>query len=132
VAGTFSSVLAASMGACLVEKHFTLARAEKKGDYQVSLEPPELAKMVAEIRSIDVLKGSCVKKVYEPEIKWRKNARKSLVAAKDLKAGERLTMENIKIIRPGTGIHPKHLPMVLGRQIKKDLKENQLLAIDDI
>lgn len=130
VFGTFSSVLAAAMGACLVEKHFTLDRAKKKGDYYVSLEPHELEKMVAEIRMIPVLKGSGVKKVYQPEIKWRQNARKSLVAARDLKAGEILKTEDIKIIRPGTGIHPRYRDFLIGRRLKKDIKANELIPED--
>ncbi|MCP5102847.1 MAG: N-acylneuraminate-9-phosphate synthase [bacterium] len=130
VFGTFSSVLAASMGACIVEKHFTLDRSKKKGDYQVSLEPRELKKMVEEIRMIDVLKGSSVKKVYEPEEKWRKNARKSLVAARDLTAGEVLKAEDIKIMRPGTGIHPQYLGFLIGRTLKKDIQANELIPGD--
>lgn len=130
VFGTFSSVLAASMGACIVEKHFTLDRSKKKGDYQVSLEPHELKKMVEEIRMIDVLKGSSVKKVYEPEEKWRKNARKSLVAACDLNAGEVLKTEDIKIIRPGTGIHPRYRGFFIGRTLKKDITANELIPED--
>jgi len=131
VFGTFSSVLAASMGACLIEKHFTLDRAAKKGDYYVSLEPAEMKKMVSEIRLINTLKGSSEKKVYPPEIKWRKNARKSLAAAKDMKSGEILSQENIKIIRPGTGIHPKYLKILLGKPLKKAIKKNALISFDD-
>jgi N,N'-diacetyllegionaminate synthase len=130
VFGTFSSVLAASMGACVIEKHFTLDRSKKKGDYQVSLEPHELKKMVDEIRMINVLKGSSVKKVYEPEEKWRKNARKSLVAACDLNAGKVLEAEDIKVIRPGTGIHPRYLEFLIGRTLKKDIPANALIPED--
>ncbi len=128
--GTFSGCLAASMGACMIEKHVTLDRTLKRADYQVSLEPSELREMVEQIRLIDVLKGSKVKKVFPPEEKWRRNARKSLVAAVSLNKGEVLKKEDIKIIRPGTGIHPKDMDFVAGRVLKRDIKENEILSMD--
>lgn len=130
VFGIFSSVLAGVKGACLIEKHVTLDRSLKRADYQVSLEPDELREMISQLRLIKVLEGSSVKKVYPPEEKWRKNARKSLVAAKDLEVGKRLEIDDIKIMRPGTGIHPQFLPLFLGKMVKKALKKNELLPKD--
>ena len=128
--GVFSSVLAASMGACIIEKHVTLDRRLKRADYQVALEPAELKEMVEQIRLIDVLQGSSVKKVYAPEEKWRTNARKSLVVNRDMKVGEVLKSEDIKIMRPGTGIHPRFLEFILGRPLKKDISRNHLIQED--
>jgi len=132
IPGIFSSVLAASMGACVVEKHVTLDRNLKRQDYQVSLEPSELREMVEQIRLIPVLQGESVKKVYPQEEKWRRNARKSLVAARDMKSGEILRREDIKIIRPGSGIHPRYLNMVVGKTLKKDLSENEVIPEDAV
>ena len=128
--GVFSSVLAASMGACVIEKHVTLDRKLKRIDCQVSLEPHELKEMVEQIRLISVLQGSSVKKVYPPEEKWRKNARKSLVAARDMKKGEVLRSQDIVIKRPGNGIHPRHLNFLVSRSLKKDLKKNEAFSWD--
>ena len=132
VIGVFSSVLAAAMGACVIEKHLTLERRRKRADYQVSLEPQELREMVQHIRLIDVLKGSSVKKVYQPEEKWRKNARKSIVAARNIAKGEVLRQEDIKIMRPGTGIHPQYLHFLVGRFLRKNVKENEIIPEDAI
>ena len=132
IPGIFSSVLAASMGACVVEKHVTLDRNLKRQDYQVSIEPSELKEMVEQIRLIPVLQGESVKKVYPQEEKWRRNARKSLVAARDMNSGEILRREDIKIIRPGSGIHPRYLDMFVGKTLKKDLSENQVIPEDAV
>jgi len=130
VSGIFSSVLATSMGACVIEKHFTLDRSLKRADYQVSLEPPELQKMIEQIRLIPILKGKSIKKTYPNEEKWRKNARKSITASKDIKKGERLDYNNLKIIRPGTGIHPKYLTFLIGRTLLKDINKNEIIPED--
>ena len=133
IIGTFSSVLAASMGACIIEKHFTLDRSlEGPPDYQVSLEPAELKEMTDQIKLIPVLKGQFVKKVYSPEKKWRINGRKSLVAARSIKAGEKILKKDIKIIRPGNGVHPKYLDIFAGRLLKRDISKNELFSFDDI
>jgi sialic acid synthase SpsE len=130
--GVFSSVLAASMGACVIEKHVTLDRKLKRADYQVSLEPDELKSMVEQIRLINILRGSSIKKVYPPEVKWRKNARKSIVAARNLKPGEIIGQKDIKIMRPGTGIHPQYLNFVVGKTLKKEIMHNEIIPEDAI
>ncbi|MCD6225413.1 MAG: N-acetylneuraminate synthase family protein [Deltaproteobacteria bacterium] len=132
IPGIFSSVLAASMGAYVIEKHVTLDRNLKRQDYQVSIEPSELKKMVDQIQLIPVLQGLSVKKVYPQEEKWRQNARKSLVAARNMKSGEILRREDIKIIRPGSGIHPRYLDMFAGKILKRDLAENEVISKDDM
>jgi len=130
--GVFSSVLAASLGACVIEKHLTLDRSLKRADYQVSLEPDEMKDMVDQIRLIDTLRGSGVKKVYPTEEKWRRNARKSIVAARDFKPGDVINNDALKIMRPGTGIHPQYLNFVVGRTIKKEIKCNEIIPEDAI
>ena len=120
------------MGACVIEKHVTLDRNLKRADYQVSLEPDELKEMVEQIRLIEVLQGSSIKKVYPPEEKWRKNARKSIVATRDLKSGDIIGKKDVKIMRPGTGIHPQYLNFVVGKTIKKEIKCNEIIPEDAI
>jgi N-acetylneuraminate synthase/N,N'-diacetyllegionaminate synthase len=132
VPGIFSSVLAASMGACAIEKHVTLDRDLRRPDYQVSLEPSELREMIRQIRLISVLRGESVKKVYPPEEKWHRNARKSLTAARDMKRGEILRKEDIKIMRPGNGIHPRYLDMLVGKKLRKDLTKNKVIPQDAV
>ncbi len=132
IPGIFSSLLGASMGACVIEKHVTLDRKLKRQDYQVSVEPSELKEMADQIRLIPVLQGQSVKKIYPQEEKWRRNARKSLVATRTMKRGEILGKEDIKIMRPGTGVHPRYLHMFIGKTLKKDLLENDIIANDAV
>ena len=131
VPGTLAPVLAASLGACAVEVHVTLDRDLKRPDYQVSLEPGELKEMVEKIRQIPTLLGSERKVITTPEVRWRKSARKSLVVAIDKKKGDTLSRGDIKIMRPGTGIHPKNLEYVVGRTLKKNLKAGELITAED-
>lgn len=130
--GIFSSVLAAGMSVCLVEKHVTLDRNLKRPDYQVSIEPEELKQMVEQIRMIPILLGGYEKKPYPIEDKWRINARKSLIASFNLKKGHVLRREDIKIMRPGTGVPPRHLELFIGKKLKKDLKENDIISFNSV
>ena len=79
-----------------------------------------------------MLKGNSVKKVYPPEEKWRKNARKSIVAARDIQEGEILRQDDVKIMRPGTGIHPQYLHFLLDRTLQKMVKENEIIPEDAV
>ena len=130
VPGILPSVLAASMGACAVEKHMTLDRKLKRPDYEVSAEPDELHQIIQHIRMIPVLKGSGIKSIAPSEKKWRRNARKSLVASKNIKKGNLFTENNIGIMRPGSGIHPGHLEFVLGRKALKSIPKHQMISKD--
>lgn len=126
----FAPVLAVAMGAHVAEVHFTLDRSLKRQDYQVAFEPDELKSMVDWIRIIPVLEGLHVKRITETEKKWRRNGRKSLIAARDMKTGEIIKREDIKIMRPGTGFHVKDLDIVTGRTLKRNLEKNELIPFD--
>ena len=130
--GIFPSYLSVVIGASMVEVHFTLDRTLKRPDYQVALEPVELKKLVDQIRAIPVLQGSKVKQITETEKKWRRNARKSLIAKRDKKAGNILMPEDIKIMRPGTGVHPRYIQFYLGKELKKDLVANDIIPFDAV
>jgi N-acetylneuraminate synthase/N,N'-diacetyllegionaminate synthase len=130
VADIFIPVLAVAMGASAIEVHLTSDRGLEKPDYQVSLEPVELKKMVQHIRLISVVQGSTVKKIAKTEEKWRVNGRKSLIAARNLKSGEILKREDIKIMRPGTGFHPRDIGFLIGRTLRKDIRINKVIPFD--
>lgn len=115
-------VAAVCMGACIVEKHFTLSRSQPGPDSAFSLEPQEFASMVKAIRTAEKALGEVHYGVSEQEAKSRV-FRKSLFAVKDIKNGELLTCENVQSIRPGYGLHPKYLKEVLGRRATCDLKK---------
>jgi N-acetylneuraminate synthase len=119
------------MGACIVEKHFTLSRSKSGPDSAFSLETEEFAGMVKAIRIAEKALGEVHYGVSEQEAKSRV-FRKSLFIAEDLKAGELLTRNNVRSIRPGYGLHPRHLKEVLGKRAASDLRKGIPLTRDMI
>ena len=99
-------IAATSIGATLIEKHFTLDKELPGPDHRASLDPDELCAMIRAIRTIEQAMGSSIKIPCPSELKNRLISRKSLIAAKDIRKGEQFTEENIIIKRPGTGISP--------------------------
>ena len=122
-------VAAVALGATVIEKHFTLDRNMEGPDHKASLEPDELAAMVLSIRHIEKALGSGDKTPSSSEKKNIAVARKSIVAKKDIKAGDELTVENITVKRPGTGISPMKWFDVLGTKAIKDFAEDELIEI---
>lgn len=124
-------VAAVCIGACIVEKHFTLSRSKSGPDSAFSLEPQEFAAMVKATRTAEKALGEVHYGASEQEAKSRV-FRKSLFIVKDLKAGELLTHNNVRSIRPGYGLHPRHLKEVLGRRAASDLQKGTPLTRDMI
>lgn len=118
---------AVALGACLVEKHLTLSRTEPGPDSAFSLEPLEFKAMVEAVRTVEKALGSVHYGLTENEASMRK-FRRSLFAVKDLRAGELFTTENVRSIRPGHGLPPKHLPEILGRKAAKAIPAGTPLA----
>jgi N-acetylneuraminate synthase len=114
------AVAAVALGACMVEKHFTLSRQVKGPDSAFSMEPAEFAEMVRAIRVAEAALGTVKYGAGEAEEK-SKVFRRSLYVVSDVKAGEAFTEKNVRAIRPGFGMHTRHLPEVLGRRATKDL-----------
>lgn len=113
-------VAAVALGACIVEKHFTLSRAEVGPDSTFSLEPHEFRTMVEAIRTIEPAIGRVHYGASEHEAQSRE-LRRSLFVVKDMKKGELFTHENIRSIRPGHGLHPRHLDEVVGHHAKYEV-----------
>jgi N-acetylneuraminate synthase len=120
------------MGANVVERHFTLDKAAEGPDHSISATPDEMKFIVESIRAIEIMKGHEVKMPRGPEAINRQNNRKSLHAAQNIKMGETLTGQNIRICRPGTGIEPKYLELVIGKRATKDIEIDSLLCWGDI
>ena len=127
--GTAVSVAAVALGACVIEKHFTLARADGGPDSAFSLEPDELARLVADCRAAWEALGSVHYEEVEAEAASRDH-RRSLYVVADVARGEALTSANIRSIRPGHGLPPKHLGEVLGKPATRDLKRGEPLGWD--
>ncbi len=121
------SLAAAAMGATVIEKHFTLDKAAEGPDHKASLEPDELNALVQGIRNIESAMGSKEKRPSESEKINITMARKSLVAARDIRKGEELTSDNLDIKRPATGISPMEYWDRVGTIASKDYTQEEII-----
>jgi N-acetylneuraminate synthase/N,N'-diacetyllegionaminate synthase len=119
---------AVALGACVIEKHITLDRSAPGPDHHYALEPRELIDMVAAIRAIEASLGSPVKQASPGERKKRSLSRRSIIAARDLRAGEVLRREDVITKRPGLGLEPRLLDVVVGRTLRCDVAEGTPLT----
>lgn len=123
-------IAAVTLGAKVIEKHFTLDRNLPGPDHKASLEPNELKQMVSSIRNIEkALSGSGLKEPSKSELKNKPIARKSIVAACTIKKGIIFAESNLTIKRPGTGISPMQWDNVIGKTANKDFKEDELITL---
>lgn len=129
--GTTAAIVAVSLGAKVVEKHFILDKSIGGPDSKFSLDKKEFKNMITKIRNTENLLGKINYRLSERNIKGRQFSR-SLYVSKDIKAGEKITINNIRSIRPGYGLHPKFLNKILGRRVKKNLSFGDRLELKDI
>ena len=122
-------IAAVALGAKVIEKHFTLDRNLPGPDHKASLEPSELKALVSAIRNIEQALGSEEKKVSSSEMKNKAVARKSIVAAKAIKAGEMFSEENLTVKRPGIGISPMKWESVIGQVAIRDFEQDELIEL---
>lgn len=123
---------AVALGACVIEKHFTLDRNMEGPDHKASLEPKELKAMVDSIRHIEVAIGDGIKKVSASELKNQDIARKSIIASKKINKGDIFSEDNITTKRPGNGINPMRWFELLGKVSKHDYEEDYLIELDEL
>lgn len=127
--GSLGAVAAVVMGAAIIEKHFCISRDIENPDSSFSMNVEEFTSMVKDIRMAEKAIGSVqygITKQEKDNVKFRK----SIFATKDIKAGEVLSPNNIKVIRPGYGIHPKHFNDLIGKYARKDIKRGTPLQFD--
>ncbi len=122
-------IAAVALGATVIEKHLTLDRRLPGPDHKASLEPDEFSAMVRAIRNIEQAMGDAIKRPSHSEAKNKPIARKSLVAAKPIKAGDRFTPENLTAKRPGTGISPMRWDEVIDRTATRDYDIDELIQL---
>ncbi len=128
-AGITIPIAAAALGAQLIEKHFTLDKTMPGPDHKASLEPDELIAMVSAIRDVEQALGNGIKGPQPSEIKNKPIARKSLVAAAEVKSGELFTESNLTIKRPGTGASPYLYWSLLGKTAQQDYIEGDVIHV---
>ena len=121
-------IAAAALGAEVIEKHFTLDRKMEGPDHKASLEPQELMQMVVGIRKIESALGSKIKQVSESEMTNVAIVRKSIVAAANIKRGEKYTEKNITTKRPATGISPMLWDEIIGKTADRDYKVDEIIG----
>lgn len=122
------AVAAVALGAVIIEKHFTLDREMEGPDHRASLEPKELAALVRAVRNVEQALGDGRKRPAAAEVETMRVARRSLVAACNIAAGELITADKIVLKRPGTGIPPKMWDIVIGRRAKVDIPADTVLT----
>jgi N,N'-diacetyllegionaminate synthase len=122
-------VAAVAIGASIIEKHFTLDKNMEGPDHKASLNPDELKAMVSAIRNIELALGSGIKCLSTSEIKNKYVARKSIVAACDIKKGEVFSNNNLTVKRPGTGLSPVFWDEIIGRISNSDYPKDSLITI---
>jgi N,N'-diacetyllegionaminate synthase len=124
------AIAAVALGAEVIEKHFTLDRSLPGPDHAASLEPREFKQMAAAIRNVESALGDGIKKPALCELPNIPVARKSVVAARALRAGQKLVAADLDIKRPGTGLSPKLLMVLVGRTLRTDVEPDELILWD--
>ena len=127
--GIGASVAAVAHGATVIEKHFTLCRSDGGVDSAFSLEPNEMKHLVIEAKrawqALGMVRYGPIE-AEQPSMKFRR----SLYIAQDMKAGDILNPENLRIVRPGMGLSPKYYDVILGRKVKSDVKRGTAMSLE--
>jgi len=131
--GIHIPIAAVAMGACIVEKHFTLDRKLPGPDHSFAVEPDELKEMVHCIREVETAQGSGIKERSELEgEEMYTKARRSIHARVDIKEGTTITRDALTIKRPGYGVKPKFISIIVGRKAKVDIKEDEWITWEKV
>ncbi len=129
--GHLSSVMSVTLGGRIIEKHFCLSRNIDNPDVSFSMTPSEFAAMVKEVRNAEAALGTAHFGPMEMEMS-NYRFRKSIFVAKDIAKGEVFTPENVRVVRPSDGLHPRYYEAVLGKKATRDLKFGSPLAQSDV
>ncbi len=131
-AGVEAAVSAVALGAVVIEKHITLDRDMSGPDHKASMPPLEFRRFVRHIRDTELLLGDGVKRPSRREQATARDIRRSIVAARNIARGERLTEAMLALKRPAWGIRPEFLPIILGRVLKRNLRRDEPIEWKDI
>ena len=127
--GSVAAVTSIAMGSNIIEKHFCMSREIENPDSSFSMEPEEFKKMVDDIRAAEKAIGKIDYSISE-KVKDSRKFRRSIFAVEDINEGEELSEENIKIIRPGYGLKPKHWGNLIGKKALKSIEKGTPLSFD--
>ena len=129
--GAMVPVLAVANGAVMIEKHFILNKDVESEDSSFSMDEKEFSDMVKQVRLAEAAMGK-VDYTLTEKMKGSRTACRSLYVAEDVKAGDVVTEKNVRSVRPGYGLHPKHLPEIIGKIAKRDLEKGERFSLDMI
>ena len=125
-------IVAVALGACVIEKHFTLDRNLPGPDHKASLEPNELKEMIKAIRDAEKALGDGIKKYTKDEEEIKKVVRRSIVAKLDIPEGTVIIEDMLDAKRPGMGIEPKYIDMIVGRKARVSIRSGELLSFEKL
>ncbi|MGH4120722.1 N-acetylneuraminate synthase [Clostridium sp.] len=128
--GITIAIAAVSMGANIIEKHFTIDKTMEGPDHKASLCPKGLSEMVHVIRDVEMALGTGIKRYNSSEVDTMKAARKSIVVARDIKKGENINITDLDYKRPGTGLSPKFYIDIVGKKSNRDIKMDQQITLN--
>ena len=126
----YMDVAAVALGACIIEKHVTLDRTMKGVDHPFSLEPAGMKDLVKGVRQAEKALGTYSRNLSAGELASRLMVRRSVAARFDIKKGGILNRENLKLVRPGTGLHPRYFEQLLGKKAAQDIEKEDLITWD--
>ncbi|MEK6531437.1 MAG: N-acetylneuraminate synthase family protein [Deltaproteobacteria bacterium] len=130
--GSSAAIAAVALGASIIEKHLTLNRTLKGPDHPYAMEVEEFKSMVKETRNIEKALGSGIKKPSDKEMDERVGARRSIYASMDIKKGERIEENMLKLVRHAIGLKPEEFPRVVGKRAQRDIQRDTIVQMEDI
>jgi N-acetylneuraminate synthase len=130
--GDEAAIAATALGAALIEKHITLDASKLGMDNQMAMEPDDLKELVKKCKAVSGALGDGMRTLLPEEIKQRENMRRSIVVTRDIKAGEVLSKEDLDVKRPGTGISPTKIDLVVGCTVKNDIESDTVVKYSDL
>lgn len=132
VLGNAASLAAVALGACVIEKHFTIDKDMDGPDHKISADPAEMSALIRDIRQVEAALGRRCADASRADRAQGELARRGLYAAKDIAAGTVITADMVKCVRPARGLAPKYLDLVIGRTARADVKLEEPITFDAI
>lgn len=125
-------IASVAIGSCLIEKHFTLDKSKIGMDNQVAIEPNEMKQLVDSCHNVQISLGGTERIILKEELKKRKEMRRSIVATRDLKVGDIISLDDLDVKRPGSGISSDKIFELIGKKVKNDIENDTLININDL